>query len=84
MNEIVERVARAIWDAEFDRFEVASQYKGDEWKSYIPHARAAIEAMREPTEAMKAAPHLGDLAQMETDTAYVWQAMIDAALETKP
>jgi hypothetical protein len=41
-------------------------------------ARAAIEAMRHPTEAMvKAAPNLRDVDFYPSD---VWQAMIDGAL----
>lgn len=54
------------------------------WHKYVPEARAAITAMREPTEAM-------DLSacKVTTSTRYgdgssvpvaVWEAMIDAAL----
>ena len=47
-------------------------------------ARAAIEAMREPTEAMTLAPYgdhdLGGYDDM-IEAADNWRAMIDAALE---
>lgn len=44
-------------------------------------ARAAIEAMREPTDAMVyAAPSIGNYVE---DGKLVWTAMIDAALEGK-
>lgn len=68
MSEMVERVALAI---------LKSRSEG-----YGPHtqARAAIEAMREPTEAMARAPTA--LADWEDSCAeVVWDAMIDAALK---
>ena len=74
MSEMVERVARAIISS-------ASSYAGyeansDYWDSL---ARAAIEAMREPTEAMvNAAPDLRGVDFYPTD---VWRAMIEAALK---
>jgi len=81
MSEMVERVAKAmacLWLPEevARRKEVARQLE--------PIARAAIAAMREPTEAMvKAArnpivrpmPHITEIVRAE------WKAMIDAALE---
>jgi hypothetical protein len=47
-------------------------------------ARAAIEAMREPTEEMKlkAAPFIGTALPAYAGEA--WQAMIDAALNEEP
>lgn len=79
---MVERVARAIcreehllvyafglWrPGELDR--KIEQY----WRRHLPTARAAIEAMREPTEAMTLA---GD---ERGDPTSMYQAMIDAAL----
>lgn len=54
--------------------------------SYMRMARAAIEAMREPTEAMLKA---GDLPGWDDSVSIglsgeVWQAMIDAALPSPP
>jgi hypothetical protein len=44
------------------------------WTGYEEMARAAIAAMREPTEAMMHAPSVG------TSDIEVWQQMIDEAL----
>ena len=71
MSEIVERVARVLRAIDFT---VGSP-------NYSQVAHALIEAMREPTEAMKAV--YGDADTDEWREAMpedVWQAMIDAAL----
>jgi hypothetical protein len=49
------------------------------WESKIDDARAAIEAMREPTEAMDEAgqPMCGETGY---DFPSIWKAAIDAAL----
>ena len=62
---MIERVARAISRAE------ASDIM---WEAFVPEARAAIAAMREPTEEMWRALHAG------MNERQVWQAMINAAL----
>ena len=74
MSEMIERVARAIMDADGDP-------KGCEIMEYqMRRARAAIEAMREPTAAMRqAASH--DLE--EFDPGIAWRTMMDAALGNK-
>ena len=88
----VEEVARALsasdganWDAKTDS-ETANGCTPDEQRDYWREkARAAIGAMREPTEAMVLA---GYNALMEWDArtgedygiGEVWRAMIDAAL----
>lgn len=77
MSEMVERVARAI-SAEHIRLD------GMTWEQCHPKyqedrrrmARAAIAAMREPTQAMI----LGDNKHDDYDPKYVWQLMIDEAL----
>lgn len=80
---MIERVARAIAQADttvngqFDDTEMGDIFWG-EWKHlYIPMARAAIEAMREPTDAMVDAmdEHAGTIAPQ-----YAYEAAIDAAL----
>ena len=70
MSEMIERVARAIAEQMFDYPD------GD--KSFHNEARAAIAAMREPTEAMQ-------IAAIHTDGQCIvmWQAMIDAALSSE-
>lgn len=76
MSEMVERVAKAIamhWGCAPQTYDLNPDVRKD-WAGY---ARAAIEAMREPTPNMI-------LAGMETDaemTAIAYRAMIDAALK---
>jgi len=73
MSEMVERVARALsgW-----------LHGSPSWESCFPMARAAIEAMREPTEAMVWAGRADHLTvDGEEWSKPIWQAMIDAALE---
>lgn len=73
---LVERMARAISDAEFTGIQpVTDHHRRD--------ARAALKAMREPTEAMLTAGgnEGGFDGYRQTDnTADIWRAMIDAAL----
>lgn len=81
MSEMEERIARAIWDAQYP--------EGTSWGDWAEHtrrnpesfdgrdtsrqlARAAIEAMREPTEDMLLAGNVPE---------HVWHAMIDEALK---
>jgi hypothetical protein len=68
MNDIIDRVAKAI--------EQASQPPGQKDYTILMEncARAAIEAMREPTEAMLQAQFGKDGPRA------CWEAMIDAAL----
>lgn len=67
MTTMIDRVARAI------------AMRNEGWtknaKDYIPHARAAIEAMREPTPAVidGMRENIGPLVEM-------WRAAIDASL----
>ena len=90
MSEMVERVAKAIRDHNMRQggVEPASDMTPFEAQHYTAEARAAIAAMREPTEAMVLA---GDDAQTDIQgpdegiqvamcSSVPWQAMIDAAL----
>lgn len=83
MSEMVERVAAAMVDADFDV---------DSWRHVDENmkdrlramARAAIAAMREPTEAMVAsglAENGRGAGTYEDYTLDAWQAMIDEALK---
>lgn len=77
MSEMVERVARAIALAggtEFDKLPASHGPGFGMRQMYLSMARAAIEAMREPTEAMIAA---GD----EQSCQETYRRMIDAALK---
>jgi hypothetical protein len=85
MSEMVERVARALYESEgSDMLAKADHaFPKPSWDRAHPalkddcrvKARAAIEAMREPVWAMRRAG-IG----AEPDFEYVWLAMIDAAL----
>lgn len=92
MSDMAERVARAIWEQR--RADIAKLYPNlvlDEWgdgsvprlNGVFEEARVAIEAMREPTDAMcVAAEDLSrvDAGQQGVDQAAIWRAMIDEAL----
>lgn len=84
MSEMVERVARAIYEGT-PRNKPYDHLSAFKRKGYEAEARAAIEAMREPTEAMCTA---GRLANMSIIGGYggptSWEAMIDAALASEP
>lgn len=81
MNEMIERVARAQCavhgldpDYTFRSLEAGKEVVV-QWHLHIKMAKAAIEAMREPTDRMRLA---GSFAQ---DTPWsIYDAMIDAAL----
>lgn len=84
MTDMIERVARALYNRE-------ARGHGD-WsvdcppgstfeRYWLDSARAAIEAMREPTEAMyRAAETAIDPLSSESAVGQYWPAMIDAAL----
>lgn len=84
-TSMVERVARAICQSF-----ITSDHQGDDiarvvetlWDEWIDEARAAIAAMREPTEAMTDCSVITpDGFQPYPNTCEtVWIAMIDAAL----
>lgn len=79
MSDIVEKVARAIYQADKPShhadWEVAAKTEGNRahWHKV---ARAAITAMRVPTEKMLEAPGVAGVT-MDAD----WPAMIDEALK---
>lgn len=85
MNEMVEMVALALCNIDNKRFDLPlltsiEEFRFDHDRSvYEDLARAAIEAMHDPTEAMVAAgcrhENMGDMAGR-------FNAMIDAALAT--
>ena len=75
MNEMVERVARAICvsDGEDPDGKICT---GDAfWMWYVPNVRTAIATLRTPTEAMI------DAGFRHHDPADIWRAMCDAALK---
>ena len=86
--EMIERVARAIVFAgaargAYDAADLAAVIE-QSWPHNIHIARAAIEAMREPTKTMiDAADPLSwvDAGQAGVEQGEIWRTMIDAALQ---
>jgi hypothetical protein len=81
---MIERVAKAMWDARranANNNEVELEFWGDgsipKANGIMDEARAAIEAMREPTEAMVG---IHSLPYCPAEMREYWHAMIDAAL----
>ncbi|RVT90204.1 hypothetical protein [Sphingomonas crocodyli] len=87
-DTIVEKVARALCRAEGGAPTMPMNGKSL-WQHYVPVARAAIIAMREPSEAMKTAGaeeggfagYYGDDPENRTAAQMVWHAMVDMALQ---
>lgn len=85
-DEMVERVARALWGvSDFNEKSWPWEECGSSQKAgYRLHARAAIEAMREPTDAMfdagEKAATTYSARWMMSIADDVWTAMVDAAL----
>ena len=75
MTDMVERVARAI---------CLANTQGDEmWQAFVPEARAALEAMREPTEGMVRAGRDEYYGVSPFSARFAWIKIVDAALEGK-
>lgn len=82
MSDMVERVAMAIFDQMHDGGYDNPYSASEETKTfYRKLARAAIEAMREPTELMVYAGH--DVAEEagKSGVRFAYTAMIDEALK---
>jgi hypothetical protein len=99
LMNMIEKVARAICKEQFGNEEVHGEYRccqvgGTEGccaKDLEKDAKAAIEAMREPTEAMIKSVTEGHLSYVAVECGYdvynshperPWHVMIDAALDT--
>ena len=72
MTTMIERVARAIAASVYSEAGVELM-----WKCYMDKARAAIEAMREPTAGMVSSVTIDHIEDVEE----FWGALIDAALK---
>lgn len=83
-DDVVERVARAIAKANAISPDEVDYFGAPVWIGWKPAARAAIEAMREPTMHMKQeagdAIVVGCCNLQLRDAEAVWKIMIDAAL----
>lgn len=82
MSEVIERVARALYVKEWGDI-----YKWEDNTTDQPYwcdqARAAIEALREPTPEMIDAGQRTECehGEMNCGAAAAWRAMLSAALE---
>ncbi len=75
MSEMVERVARAVWEATYTSPWGSSSMDAELMEVFRSRAVVAIKAMREPTEAMlRASYEPGPRGEK-------WRAMIDEALK---
>jgi hypothetical protein len=75
MSEMIERVARALCSLDWGSLPEGG---GPVFEIYFRQARAAIEAMREPTEGMVLAAIRADADDMPFAQ---WRAMIDEVLK---
>jgi hypothetical protein len=79
MSEMVDRIARAIAEAGNGGVWTDEQwYKEYQRDIHRIRARAAIKAMREPTDEMV---HAGLLAGCRVNSIEGWRAMVDEALK---
>lgn len=88
----LERAARAIWEIHGSpskgRDIVVTMGNPDpepDWQRYLPEARAALEAIREPSDGMKKAGAAtlstdNSIAGRLMDAESCWEDMIEAAL----
>lgn len=89
MSEMIERVARVIWESDLSRrtgdgdFYPAWRSNSCETRPYLDAAVKAIEAMREPTKAMVQRGFDEPRGEMDWLKAIAtsWRAMIDEALK---
>lgn len=81
--DMIEKVARALCDDTLKRWRSPIALRAEPWRGFIPAARAAIEAMREPTEEMKAPDdvHWDYSCHVCGGAKDTWHLMIDAALK---
>lgn len=83
---IIETAARALCRAEFahrfgPRAVLSENYLDRQWGQHVAQARAAIQAIREPDDAMLAA---GWRCQGSNAPGSIWKAMIDSLLTVDP
>ena len=81
MTDMVEQVAKAIWESRCgetaDRYNYQWEHLASDLRAAnIRHARAAISALMEPTEEM----YDGSVLARQPSRA-CWQAMLKAALD---
>ena len=77
---MIERVARSICAVSCSK---EPKTIDEFWVDYVPEAKAAIEAMREPSELMVTAGRKTCITTRE-QSGRVYSSMIDAALSEAP
>lgn len=80
MNEMFERVKRAVFVAAADRW---CDWPTPDHPECVKIASTVLQAMREPTEAMTHAAFDAVIIAVG-QPEHCWKAMIDAALKEKP
>ncbi len=94
-DTMIERVARGMWEEREKSFPYRTQMRWEDATQItrglmLSQARAALEAMREPTEAMleradepfhRERARQGDALASGPISAAVWSAMLSAAIE---
>ena len=79
MSEKLEQVARAIRQSDIDN---GHANEGTDLTSYFAPSRAAVEAIREHTDAMcDVGNSILDYPNTGTHSASLWRAMIDEILK---
>ncbi|SFB52061.1 hypothetical protein SAMN03159496_04596 [Rhizobium sp. NFR07] len=97
MTSMIERAARAIATEDGKNPDELSHNSFQWWRHYVPHARAALEAMREPSTALHEAAneisvYFDDFSCGDGNITLgvdgypdkfnrVWSGLIDAALK---
>ena len=84
-ENIIERMCRAMCRDQYpgcDEDEWLVTAKCPRWGLFVSQAKAALEAMREPTEAMHDAGQAVNIGPYSITS--IWEEMIDAALEEDP
>lgn len=79
MTDGLERVARALCELDANPPDATMDGK-PLWQDYLPEARTAIMALREPDTAMVSAAALEAGRTGNDDFARIYRAMIDATL----
>ena len=83
MTTGLERVARALCELDANPPDATMDGK-PLWQDYLPEARAAIKALREPDPAMIGAVANKAAEGPSEDIGGIYRAMIDAAMEGPP
>ncbi len=79
MTTGLDRVARALCELDANPPDATMGGK-PLWQDYLPEARAAIMAMREPDRAMMTAAKIEAVQTGQDDFGKIYRAMIDAAM----